>query len=116
MLGDELIGHLLALHGIHPESVETRLARVIELLRAALSDQGGTVELDRVDDTVAVVRVALGGRAPRSANIEQTVRRAVMTAVPELANVAIEPAGSSSATAFVPLDALMRTAASTRLP
>ena len=60
MLGDELIGHLLALHGIHPESVETRLARVIDELRAAVSDQGGTVELDRLDETVAVVRVALG--------------------------------------------------------
>ena len=116
MLGDELIAHLLALHGIHPESVETRLGRVIDVLRAALSDQGGTVELDRVDETVAVVRVALGGRASRSANIEQTVRRAVMTAVPELANVTIESAGGSSATAFVPLDALMRSAASTRLP
>jgi Fe-S cluster biogenesis protein NfuA len=116
MLADELIAHLLALHGIHPESVETRLARVIDELRAAVSDQGGTVELDRLDDTVAVVRVALGGRASRSADIEHTVRRAVMTAVPELANVTIVPAGSSSATAFVPLDALMRTATSPRPP
>ena len=116
MLADELIAHLLALHGIHPESVETRLARVIDELRAAVSGEGGTVELDRLDDTVAVVRVALGGRASRSADIEHTVRRAVMTAVPELANVTIVPAGSSSATAFVPLDALMRTTTSPRSP
>ena len=116
MLGDELIAHLLALHGIHPESVETRLARVIDELRAAVSDQGGTVELDRLDETVAVVRVALGARASRSADVEHTVRRAVMTAVPELANVTIVPAGSASATAFVPLEALMRTATSARLP
>jgi Fe-S cluster biogenesis protein NfuA len=116
MLADELIAHLLALHGIHPESVETRLARVLDELRAAVSGQGGTVELDRLDDTVAVVRVALGGRASRSADIEHTVRRAVMTAVPELANVTIVPAGASSATAFVPLDALMRTATSPRSP
>jgi Fe-S cluster biogenesis protein NfuA len=116
MLDDELIAHLLALHGIHPESVEKRLTRVIDELRAAVSDQGGTVELDRLDDTVAVVRVALGARASRSADVEHTVRRAVMTAVPELANVTIVPAGSASATAFVPLDALMRTATSARLP
>jgi hypothetical protein len=116
MLDDELIAHLLALHGIHPESVEKRLTRVIEELRAAVSDQGGTVELDRLDETVAVVRVALGARASRSADVEHTVRRAVMTAVPELANVTIVPAGSASATAFVPLDALMRTATSARLP
>ena len=116
MLDDELIAHLLALHGIHPESVEKRLTRVIEELRAAVSDQGGTVELDRLDETVAVVRVALGARASRSADVEHTVRRAVMTAVPELANVTIVPAGSASATAFVPLEALMRTATSARLP
>jgi Fe-S cluster biogenesis protein NfuA len=116
MLDDELIAHLLALHGIHPESVETRLGRVIDELRAAVSDQGGTVELDRLDETVAVVRVALGGRASRSADVEHTVRRAVMTAVPELANVTIVPGGNSSATAFVPLEALMRTATSARLP
>jgi Fe-S cluster biogenesis protein NfuA len=116
MLDDELIAHLLALHGIHPESVETRLARVIDELRAAVSDQGGTVELDRLDETVAVVRVALGARASRSADVEHTVRRAVMTAVPELANVTIVPAGNASATAFVPLEALMRTATSARLP
>jgi Fe-S cluster biogenesis protein NfuA len=116
MLDDELIAHLLALHGIHPESVEKRLTRVIDELRAAVSDQGGTVELDRLDETVAVVRVALGARASRSADVEHTVRRAVMTAVPELADVTIVPAGSASATAFVPLDALMRTATSARLP
>ena len=116
MLDDELIAHLLALHGIHPESVEKRLTRVIDELRAAVSDQGGTVELDRLDETVAVVRVALGARASRSADVEHTVRRAVMTAVPELANVTIVPAGSTSATAFVPLEALMRTATSARLP
>jgi Fe-S cluster biogenesis protein NfuA len=116
MLDDELIAHLLALHGIHPESVEKRLTRVIDELRAAVSDQGGTVELDRLDETVAVVRVALGARASRSADVEHTVRRAVMTAVPELANVTIVAAGSASATAFVPLEALMRTATSARLP
>ena len=115
MLDDELIAHLLALHGIHPESVETRLGRVIDELRAAVSDQGGTVELDRLDETVAVVRVALGARASRSADVEHTIRRAVMTAVPELANVTIVPAGNASATAFVPLEALMRTASSARL-
>lgn len=116
MLDDELIAHLLALHGIHPESVETRLTRVIDELRAAVSDQGGSVELERLDETVAVVRVALGARASRTADVEHTVRRAVMTAVPELANVTIVPAGESSATAFVPLDALMRSATSARLP
>jgi hypothetical protein len=113
MLGDELIAHLVALHGIHPEPVETRLAAVIERLGAALAAQGGTVELDRLEDGVAVLRVAVGSRG--SADVESVVRRAVLTTIPELADVAIEAAGGSNAAAFVPLEALMRTA-TTRLP
>jgi NifU-like domain len=116
MLGDGLIGHLLALHGIHPEPVDARLARVIEELRAALTAQDGTIELDRLDDGVAVMRVSGGGRGSSLADIEQTVRRAVLTAVPELAGVTIVPVQGSSAAAFVPLDALMRSATSARLP
>jgi Fe-S cluster biogenesis protein NfuA len=115
MLGDELIGHLLALHGIHPEPVETRLARVIEELRAALTAEGATIELDRLDDGVAVVRVSGAGCGSSSADLEHVVRRAALTAVPELAGVTIVPAGGSSAAAFVPLDVLMRTATSPRL-
>lgn len=98
MLADELVGHLLALHGIHPEPVATRLARVIDKLGAAL---GGAVELDRVDGATAVVRVSSGG-----SDVGSLVRRAVLTAVPELADVTVVPA--RSAAAFVPLEALMR--------
>ena len=114
MLDDELIGHLLALHGIHPEPAEARLARVIEELRSALTARGGTIELDRVDDDVAVVQIS--GAGSSSADIEHTVRRAVLTVVPELAGVTIVPVGGSGATVFVPLDALMRSPTSARLP
>jgi Fe-S cluster biogenesis protein NfuA len=114
MLDDELIGHLLGLHGIHPETVEARLARVVDELGAALTAHGGTIELDRIEDEVAVVRISGGGSS--SADTEHAVRRAVLTAVPELAGVTIVPVRGSGAAAFVPLDALMRTATSARLP
>jgi Fe-S cluster biogenesis protein NfuA len=116
LLGDELIGHLLALHGIHPEPVEARVTRVIDGLRAALAARGGEIELDGVDHGVAIVRVSVGGRGSRSADIEQAVREAVLTAVPELTGVAIVPSGESVPTAFVPLDALQRSATSARRP
>jgi Fe-S cluster biogenesis protein NfuA len=112
LLGDELIGHLLALHGIHPEAAEARLARVVEQLQAALGDQGGTVELARLDDAVATVRISVSGCGSGAADVEQAVRRAVLTAVPELADVTVVRAGASGAAAFVPLSTLMRTATS----
>lgn len=114
MLGDELIGHLLALHGIHPEPVAARVTRVIEGLRAALSGQGGTIELDGIDDAMAIVRVSVGGRGSISADIEHAVRRAMLAAVPELAGVAVVPVERPSPVTFVPLDALIRTATSPR--
>jgi Fe-S cluster biogenesis protein NfuA len=114
MLGDELIGHLLALHGVHPEPVEARVARVIERLRADLSAQGGTIKLDGFDRAMAIVRLSLVGCGSSAADVEHAVSRAVLTAAPELAGVTIVPAGRSSPAPFVPLDALMRTATSTR--
>lgn len=112
MLGDELIGHLLALHGIHPEPIEARVARVIEKLRAALSARGMEIELDGIDEAVAIVRVSASGCGSSSASIERPVREAVLAAAPELTGVAIVPAGRSIAAAFVPLDSLMRPARS----
>jgi Fe-S cluster biogenesis protein NfuA len=110
MLGDELVGHLLALHGIHPEPAEARVARTVEGLRAALSAGGGRIELDGIDHGVAIVRVSVAGCGSSSADVEDAVRRAVLTTVPQLAGVAIVPAARSNHAAFVPLDALMRTA------
>ena len=45
MLSDELIGHLLVLHGIHPSPVTYRTSRVIEGMRLALSARGAEIAL-----------------------------------------------------------------------
>jgi len=108
MLGDELIGHLLALHGIHPAPVEARVARAIEGLRERLSARAAEIELDGIDHSVAIVRVSLRGCGTSLASIKPAVSQAVLAAAPELADVTIVPAGQASPAAFVPLDALMR--------
>jgi hypothetical protein len=108
MLGDELIGHLLALHGIHPERVEARVARVINGLRAPLSTLGARLELVGIDDAVATVRVAVDRCGQGSAAIEQAVRGAILAGVPELTAVTTIKAARPASTAFVPVDSLMR--------
>ena len=117
MLGDELIAHLLALHGIHPESVETRLARVIDELRAARERPGrhGRAGSARRDG---------GGRAGRAGRACAAVGGHRAHGPPRGDDRRTGagqrdgscPPVSTSATAFVPLEALMRTATSTRLP
>jgi Fe-S cluster biogenesis protein NfuA len=112
MLRDELIGHLLALHGLHPEPVEARVVRVIEGLKGVLSARGAEVELAGIDDAVATLRVSVSGCGSGSAAIDPVVRDAVLAAVPELTDVTTVPAQRSSSPTFVPLDSLMRPATS----
>ena len=108
MLGDELIGHLLVLHGIHPSPIEYRTSRVIEGMRATLFARGAEIELTGIEHGVAMLRLSAKGCGSGAAGIEQSVRGAVLAAVPELSAVTFVPAQRTSQAAFVPLDSLMR--------
>ncbi|MGV9253170.1 NifU family protein [Streptomyces sp. NPDC003697] len=110
---DELVGHLLVLHDIHPESVEQRAARAVERLRPAVRERGGDVELVAVEGRVARVRLAEGGGCGAGCGggtapgVTEAVRAAVLAVAPEL--TAVEPLPEtprSAAVAFVPLDTL----------
>ncbi|MGX4687852.1 NifU family protein [Streptomyces sp. JNUCC 63] len=112
---DELVGHLLVLHQIHPEPAERRAARAVERLRPAVRERGGDVEWVGVEERVARVRVATGGGCGSgcgggTADVTDAVRAAVLAAAPELA--AVEPvpgaSGKRPAPAFVPLETLAR--------
>ena len=96
MLGDELIGHLLVLHGIHPSPIEYRTSRVIEGLRAVLSARGAAIELAGVEEGVAILRLSLKGCGTNAAGTEQSVRNAVLAAVPELSGVSFAPVERAS--------------------
>jgi len=111
MAGDELIGHLLVLHGIHPEPPERRAARAVDALRPAVRERGGDVELAGVAEGVAQVRLAAKGCGSSSAALEEAVREAVLSMAPELSGVERAPGGDGRRSAFVPLEALtLRTA------
>ena len=116
LTGDELVSHLLVLHGIHPEPAERRVAQALDILRPALQERGGDVELAGIDQGVATVRLSIKGCS--SAGVEDAVREAVLTVAPELSEVVRAPVDSRRDPAFVPLDALMArpTASSGVLP
>ncbi|MEU3936214.1 NifU family protein [Streptomyces sp. NPDC029044] len=106
---DELLGHLLVLHDIHPEPAERRAARAVERLRPAVRERGGDVEWAGVEGQVARVRLTSGGGGCGSGcggggdEVTDAVRAAVLAAAPEL--TAVEPLTESSP-AFVPLTTL----------
>ncbi|WP_328773611.1 NifU family protein [Streptomyces sp. NBC_00286] len=109
---DELLGHLLVLHEVHPEPPERRAARAVERLRPALQERGGDAELAAVEGPVARIRLRTpgcgSGCGSASADVEEAVREAVLAAAPEL--TAVEPVAEqeSRQAAFVPLDTLVR--------
>ncbi|MEW2497977.1 NifU family protein [Streptomyces nodosus] len=111
MAGDELIGHLLVLHGIHPEPPERRAARAVDGLRPAVRERGGDIELAGVEEGVAQVKLAAKGCGSSSAALEDAVREAVLALAPELSGVERAPGGEERRSAFVPLETLtVRTA------
>ncbi|MEU1782685.1 NifU family protein [Streptomyces abikoensis] len=109
---DELVGHLLALHGIHPEPVERRVARAVEAVRPAVRDRGGELRLAGVADGVATVRLRTSGCPSSAAGLADAVREAVLALAPELSDVRRAPEDEERPPderrpgAFVPLDAV----------
>ncbi|GAA4310656.1 NifU family protein [Streptomyces venetus] len=106
---DELLGHLLVLHDIHPEPAELRAARAVERLRPAVQERGGDVEWAGVEGEVGRVRLTSGGGCGSgcgdgATQVTDAVREAVLAVAPEL--TAVEPLPTTPAPAFVPLTTL----------
>lgn len=103
LVGDELLGHLLVLHEIHPAPTQSRVAQAVEGLRPAVVEQGGQIALGGIDDGVATVNLTLGGCGSSGQGARQAVREAVLCAAPELTDVIIASSSPAAAPAFVPL-------------
>ena len=86
---DELVAHLLLLHDLHPEDVESRVARALEEVRPYLRSHGGNVELLGVADGVARVRLTgtCDGCPSSTATLRYAIEDAVARAAPELTGV-----------------------------
>ncbi|MEU3860010.1 NifU family protein [Streptomyces sp. NPDC028722] len=117
---DELLGHLLVLHDIHPEPPERRAARAVEKLRPAVRERGGELEWAGLEGQVARVRLKSGGGGcgsgcgsgggSGSSDVTEAVRAAVLAVAPELTSVETVEATPKrvAAPAFVPLTSIRR--------
>ncbi|MEV4442462.1 NifU family protein [Streptomyces sp. NPDC049577] len=105
LAADELVGHLLLVHDLHPDPVEIRVRRGL----AAAGEGGVEAELIAVEGAVARVRVrARGcGSAGSAESARQAVRDAVCWAAPEIERVEAEADGGPAPT-LIPVDSLFR--------
>lgn len=107
--GDELVSHLLMLHGLHPEDTRCRVEGALEGVRPYLRSHGGNVELVKI--TGGTVQLRLEGHCKgcpsSSATLRTTVEDAILTAAPEILRIETEDA-LTSATEPAPLVPLVR--------
>lgn len=89
---DELVAHLLLLHGLHPVPVRERVIGALDSVRPYLLQHGGGVELVSVED--GVVRLRLEGAChgcPSSAvTLRSAVEDAIARAAPDVDRVEAE--------------------------
>ncbi len=123
---DDLLAHLLVLHGLHPQSVTERVERALADVRPYVGSHGGEVELAGITDA-GVARVRFSGTCSTCsssiATLERVIRDAVLVAAPELSRVEAEPptpvahprtSGNGGARerrgdpALIPVEALLR--------
>jgi len=108
---DELVGHLLVLHGVHPDPVESRVARAVDEVQPAVVEHGGKIALRGIEDGVATVELTVGGCGSSGQSMRDAVREAVLCVAPELTDVTIASARPAAEPAFVPLATLSASSA-----
>ena len=92
LLGDELISHLLLLHGLHPVDVETRVLGALDEVRPYLESHGGNVQFLGIGDSVVRVRLegSCEGCPSSTMTLKLAIEEAVQKAAPELEGVEAE--------------------------
>jgi len=96
---DELVSHLMLLHGLHPIALETRVLRALQDVRPYLESHGGNVELVRIEDATAYLRMegSCKGCPASAMTLKLAIEKAILTAAPELARIEAEGAADEPA-------------------
>lgn len=113
LAGDELVGHLLLLHGLHPEPVERRVTRALDEARVLLGGEAD-VELTEIDAGVARLRVTAGGCGSTAEALASSVADVVLAAAPELTGVEPVTARPPAEAPLIPVASLLHRPAAAR--
>jgi Fe-S cluster biogenesis protein NfuA/nitrite reductase/ring-hydroxylating ferredoxin subunit len=89
---DELVSHLLLLHGLHPVSQEDRVRGALESVRPYLESHGGDVELLAVEEGVARLRLhgSCSGCPSSTMTLKLAIEDAIQKAAPDVESVEAE--------------------------
>ena len=108
MARDPLVGSVLVLHGLHPDDLETRVAKAVERLQNKLRREGSQVDLLSIEDGAVSLRVTPPEHACASTSktLRATVEDAVYSAAPDIAALNITGLEGKPASGFVAVELL----------
>ncbi len=91
---DELVSHLLLLHGLHPVPVEDRVRTALDEVRPYLESHGGNVELLSVADGIARLRLegSCSGCPSSTMTLKLAIENAIAKSAPDIETVEAEGA------------------------
>lgn len=99
---DELVAHLLLLHGLHPVPVQERVRGALEGVLPYLQSHGGNVQLLGVEDGIVQLRLegSCSGCPSSSMTLKLAIEDAIFKAAPDIEEVraqgAVAPADPPS--------------------
>lgn len=111
LTADSLVAGLLVIHGLHPHSLEARVAGALDSVRPYLGSHGGDVELEGISPD-GVVRLKLLGTCQgcpsSSVTLKYAVEEAIQNAAPEVTAIdVVEAEKQPGAPALIPVDSLL---------
>jgi Fe-S cluster biogenesis protein NfuA len=106
---DPLVSAVLVLYGLHPENIDSRVARALDRVRPQLRKHGCEVELVSVHDGAIRLRVETGSHTCGSTakTLQSMLEEAMYDAAPDLASLSIEGFEEKPASGFIALDQLI---------
>jgi Fe-S cluster biogenesis protein NfuA len=97
-LKDELVASMFLLHSLHPDDLETRVARGLESVRPYLKSHGGDCELVSVRAGVVQLRLhgSCGSCPSSSLTLKNAVEEALFEAAPDIVEIIAENAATEA--------------------
>jgi Fe-S cluster biogenesis protein NfuA len=102
---DELVASLLVLHGLHPLSLEDRVAQAIDKAGARLRSHGAELQLISMQEGVVRLRLNAKGCGSTERSLREMVEQSIYGAAPDVTALEIE--GTEDKQGFVRLETLL---------
>jgi len=97
LVDDELVSHLLLIHGLHPVPVEARVSEALASVTPYLESHGGSVALLGVEGTAVRLRLqgSCSGCPSSSVTLKLAIENAIRKSAPEIEEVIAEEPASA---------------------